>query len=94
MIQPYVVAGAHRVLAHQARVGRLHRIDRVLGVARQVVANVAERVEVEEREVRGPPEECRHARREAEIRRIEHPFVLAHVRFAELLPASADIPQR
>ena len=94
VVQAHVIAGPQGVGAHQPRVGRLERVDRVRRVPGEVIADVAQRVEVEQREISRAAEERRHARRETERRGIEVAFVLPYVRLLEPLPAGSDIPQR
>ncbi len=60
MVLPQIVAGANRVVPGQLRVGRLERVDRMRRVARQVVADVADRGERDAGEILRAAEQRRH----------------------------------
>ena len=47
-------------VGRQPGVGRLERIDRVFGIAREIVADFVDRVEIEVREVAGTAEQTGH----------------------------------
>src|SRR4029079_2172014 len=93
VVETNVVARVHRVPAEYMRVGRLKRINRVLGIACEVVADIVNRVEQERGEMLGPAEECGHGRRESQRRGIEDALVLPYVGLLKALPSDPDVPQ-
>ena len=94
LIQAHVVAAAEGVAARRAREGRLKRIDAVDGGAAHVLADHGDAADFEARQVVGGAEHGRRRGREAERGRVQGPFVLAHVRLLEPLPAGAQVQQR